>query len=384
MIAVIADDFTGAAELAGIGLRYGLSVQLCTHEARSDQAELLVVSTNSRSLNLEDAVAVTIAALGRLIQYAPSFIYKKTDSVLRGHVLAELTIQMQMMGLHKALLLPANPTLGRTITNGVYYVNGIPVHESGFANDPEFSIQHSCVKEMLGAKNNKAVTVLPSSNEFSKKSGIIVGETTSITDMIKWASKAGKDLVLAGAGDFFEAILQQNHVKAGHNDVSILLSPHLYISGTIFFQSVQHIKSASCVHYLTANMIQRNDYTEWIAQVSYSLQTKQKAIIAIEPDISSFSNLTALHIRTGMAHAVKALLDQTPVGEMFIEGGATAAAILEQLGLTDFIPVNEISRGVIRMKAMDQDVFITVKPGSYQLPVEIAALYSITDNKRPS
>ena len=46
MIAVIADDFTGAAEIAGIGLRYGLTIQLAMPGVSYDNAELFIVSTD--------------------------------------------------------------------------------------------------------------------------------------------------------------------------------------------------------------------------------------------------------------------------------------------------------------------------------------------------
>ena len=49
-------------------------------------------------------------------------------------------------------------------------------------------------------------------------------------------------------------------------------------------------------------------------------------------------------------------------------------AIRSKNGITKLIPVNELSRGVVRMKA--GDLFITVKPGSYRLPEEILKLYS--------
>jgi uncharacterized protein YgbK (DUF1537 family) len=94
-------------------------------------------------------------------------------------------------------------------------------------------------------------------------------------------------------------------------------------------------------------------------------------------------NSSALDLRATMAKAVKQVIEQTGVKEIFIEGGSTAAAILNELNIHDFVPVNQISRGVIRMKAIKSlsfgegwgEVFITVKPGSYQLPSEIIRLY---------
>jgi len=75
-----------------------------------------------------------------------------------------------------------------------------------------------------------------------------------------------------------------------------------------------------------------------------------------------------------MAKAVKEIVARENVKEIFIEGGSTAAAVLEELNIKKLVPVNELSRGVVRMMA--GDLFITVKPGSYQLPDEIIKLYS--------
>lgn len=85
-------------------------------------------------------------------------------------------------------------------------------------------------------------------------------------------------------------------------------------------------------------------------------------------------NESALTLRTIMAKAIKQIIERENVKELFIEGGSTSAAVLEELGIKKLEPVNELSRGVVRMRT--GDLFITVKPGSYQLPHEIIELYS--------
>jgi uncharacterized protein YgbK (DUF1537 family) len=50
MIAVIADDLTGAAELAGIGLNYNLKTEISTVIDPNCSADLLIIATNTRSL----------------------------------------------------------------------------------------------------------------------------------------------------------------------------------------------------------------------------------------------------------------------------------------------------------------------------------------------
>ena len=69
------------------------------------------------------------------------------------------------------------------------------------------------------------------------------------------------------------------------------------------------------------------------------------------------------------------LIEKASVNELFIEGGSTAAVILEELNIKMLEPVNELSRGVVRMKA--GDLFITVKPGSYELPDAIKQVFTI-------
>src|SRR5258706_2369072 len=149
MIAVIADDFTGAAELAGIGLRYDLKVVLATKVIRDTAADLLVVCTDSRSMNKTEATRTTADTMREVLKLKPDLIYKKIDSVLRGHVFGELEIQMQETGKTKALVLGANPSLGRTIKDGKYFINGDLISETDFGTDPEFAIRDSSVLQMI-------------------------------------------------------------------------------------------------------------------------------------------------------------------------------------------------------------------------------------------
>ena len=76
---------------------------------------MLIISTDSRSLKKKEALKVTADAVRKIVQLKPDLIYKKIDSVLRGYVLDELKVQMELSGLNKVFIMPANPSLGRTI-----------------------------------------------------------------------------------------------------------------------------------------------------------------------------------------------------------------------------------------------------------------------------
>jgi len=107
---------------------------------------------------------------------------------------------------------------------------------------------------------------------------------------------------------------------------------------------------------------------DWLKKTGNIIKEKQKAVIAINK-----TDASALSLRTEMAKAVKEIVERESIQEIFIEGGSTAAAILQELGIKKLSPVNELQRGVVRMKV--NDLFITVKPGSYQIPEQIRELY---------
>ena len=358
MIAVIADDFTGAAELAGISLRYGLKVELCVDKVEYKKGDVLVISTDSRSLRKDEAIAVTKKIMRQVLQLKPKWVYKKIDSVLRGYVLDELKVQMQLMNKTKAFIMPANPSLGRTIKEGEYLVNGVKISETGFANDPEFPIKTSSVKEIL----SNEVEAIRSDEDASK--GIIVGEVINFEDYKYWVDKIDKETILVGAGDFYIALLNKSYSPKPQQAFQVR-TPHLWVCGTAFKERKEEIKKLDCVSYLPEIINE-----EWLEKTTDIIRKQQKGIITI-----SESSAPAAELRTIMAKAVGKIVQRVSIKEIFIEGGSTAAPIVAELNITTLEPVNELQRGVVRMRS--GDLFITVKPGSYELPQEIKELYAL-------
>ena len=88
MIGVLADDFTGAAEIGAIGRRYGLEAEVQTEFRRIEDADIVVLDTHTRSSSRAEAVETVGREMDGLCRGRVDWIYKKVDSVLRGHVLA--------------------------------------------------------------------------------------------------------------------------------------------------------------------------------------------------------------------------------------------------------------------------------------------------------
>ena len=396
MIAVIADDLTGAAELGGIGLRYGLTVEISTRVGLSTAAELLVIAADTRSMQEEEAVAEMERITRKLSLLQPEWIYKKTDSVLRGHVVPELKAQLKVLGLERAVLIPANPALGRTILNGHYFLNGLPVNQTAFSEDPEFAVTSSDLQDMLHSR--EAPVQIRKVGEALPERGIVVGEAQQNGDLEGWAALTGKRTLAAGASGFFSAILGRMKfpvtevVRPAKPGAHPYGCPALFVSGSTFDRSretIRKIKAAGGpVSYMPAvtgslEGEEEGPYREWCEEILTFLAGKGKAIIAIEEgaaivlegDVPGDPTRSARLLRTHMAKLVRRVLQEASIKELVIEGGATAYAILELAGLRTFFPVEELAQGVVRMQAGEApSLFVTVKPGSYDWPESIRQL----------
>lgn len=348
MIAVIADDFTGAAELAGIGLRRGWKVEVVTAVPEHTEADLLVVATDTRSMSQAAAVSEMEKVTRQVQVLQPEWTYKKVDSVLRGHIVAEMEVQMKVLGLRKGLLIPANPLLGRTIRKGQYFLHGQPVHTSSFSIDPEFPIRSSLVSEMLGGRMPK---------------GVRVGNVETVEDLVVWARQRDASTFLAGASGFFSALL--GGVDRVKEDVPVPDHPFLFVSGSTFGRSreaIQRVREGGfAVIYLPSDPV----------IVASLLRERGKVVLAISARETGDPQV----LKEEMAGLVKAVLHEVTVGELMIEGGATARAILETVGWHTFYPVVEWSPGVVRMRVQEAPkIHVTVKPGSYDWPPALRSL----------
>ena len=165
---VIADDITGAAEIAGIAHAHGQQARLvCGCPINSDCVAgntVAVIATDTRSMSEAEAVAET-RRIASAISPLPTPLFKKTDSALRGHVVAELTALMDVTGYQRAVYLPANPSKGRIIRKGIYYINEIPIHETAFNYDPEFPARTSSLRERFPDAEAKGIIMPDAESE---------------------------------------------------------------------------------------------------------------------------------------------------------------------------------------------------------------------------
>jgi D-threonate/D-erythronate kinase len=130
--ALIADDLTGALDAGAPFLRAGLRVALPFSGWPEDvpEADIVLLNTASREGTVEAATAASGRAAVALRDAGIDRIYKKIDSVLRGHPGAELAAVLDVYG-GRAAVAPAFPAQGRITRGGVQYVAGQPTPHFG-------------------------------------------------------------------------------------------------------------------------------------------------------------------------------------------------------------------------------------------------------------
>lgn len=379
MIAVIADDFTGAAELAGIGYRFGLAVEVQTSVVPETTAELLVIDTDSRSIPQDIAVGRVKAIMHELIGMPIDWIFKKTDSVLRGHVLAELTAVADALNVQSTLLVPANPGVGKTIRNGEYFIDDRPLHQTHFANDPGYPATTSEVKRLLGGLPESIGIARPGTGLPPKP--LVVGEASSPRDVQRWAQCLLERMLPAGGAEFFGALLQTRGHKAqpsGAFSYGQARRPLLFISGSASQQSRQFLQVVSnlglpvCLLPCSVRAVDRACLRRWLTDIQRALSQSNIVIAAIGQLVSGKAAVSQA-LPAFVAEMVKRVLERRPIEDLIIEGGATASRIIRTLGWRRFRVTEEILPGVVRMQVMNQSTSLTVKPGSYPLPAELLA-----------
>jgi len=126
-LGMIADDLTGACDTgAQFAARGFCTVVLLGPENRADEeADLLVITTNSRDEPPHTAREKVARACSRLTREGATVFYKKIDSTLRGHIGIETEAILAACGHPFAVIAPAFPAMGRTLAGGNLRVHSV-------------------------------------------------------------------------------------------------------------------------------------------------------------------------------------------------------------------------------------------------------------------
>lgn len=118
---MVADDLTGACDA---GVAFAPALVVLREEAVRPGSGAIVYCTHSRA-EAPDVAAARVAVLTSRLTAAAGVLYKKIDSMLRGNVRVELEAMLAASGRSRAIVCPAFPDQGRTVTGGVAHPAGV-------------------------------------------------------------------------------------------------------------------------------------------------------------------------------------------------------------------------------------------------------------------
>jgi 3-dehydrotetronate 4-kinase len=174
LLGAIADDFTGATDLANTLARGGMRTRLSigvpadasgeADDGRDGGADAVVVALKSRSTPPADAVAQSLAALdwleGRgvrqvLFKYCSTF-----DSTDRGNIGPVTDALLDRLG-GTTVACPAFPATGRTVYQGHLFVGDRLLSESGMRDHPLTPMRDADLVRVLSRQSRNAVGLVP-------------------------------------------------------------------------------------------------------------------------------------------------------------------------------------------------------------------------------
>ncbi len=144
LLGCIADDFTGATDLANTLTRQGMATVVLLGVPRDDlavpQADAIVVALKSRSIPAGAAVNLSLAALAWLQRAGARQFYFKYcstfDSTDAGNIGPVAEALLAALGEEFTVACPAFPTNKRTVYQGHLFVGDVLLSESSMRHHP--------------------------------------------------------------------------------------------------------------------------------------------------------------------------------------------------------------------------------------------------------
>lgn len=391
---ILADDLTGAAEIAAVLFRYGFQPRIFSGDP-SDLTELemaegdfLVFNSDSRTLPAKEASKRIQDLLARI----PNPLYfKKIDSLLRGRILEEIQAILEKRDWHRILLLPQNPSLGRTVSQGIYRVNGEPLENTLLAGDPDYPARFSEVNELLKLPPGEVVFLEPSTTrEFPDSGSLYFAQAETMDEVSQYPPLLDAETLPVGGSDFFQAIL--HHREPDREGAPLPHGPplppvSLYVSGSAHPVSREYFRSLEKEGLFTAAipgdeaMANPEVWDTAREQLLPRLSLSEPVVLRLEePLLASPEASRTLAGRLGALAAD--LVELHPPGHLYVEGGTTAGHVFQSCGWNQFEVAKVWNKGAVTLRCLNPASFelpyITLKPSSFPWPEAFATQADLT------
>lgn len=348
---VLADDLSGAAEMAGIAWQSGLSVKLISTSGHPVMGaeDVLVINTETRNLPGSEAATLIRDVLKSSGNPVGVKLFKKTDSLLRGPVKAEILAILSATSFSSALLVPANPSKGRRIRDGKYFIGSEPLDETEYRHDPEYPRTSSELRTLLNA----------GSDQIEGK--ILVPDLNSVDDistLIKQRITPG--LLLAGGADFFRGLL-----SSMHGPVIRKKDEHFIYPGKCCFIFGSYAEA----NRKAVQLLKHKGYDiKTIGEKSRPGIKADRVVLKLRDQFVEEVNRRDFLLEELAGIASGLAETQEEPFHFLVTGGRTASLFCREMGWDQLRVKDIFEDGVVTLQPRDSEHIITVKPGSYDWP----------------
>lgn len=392
LIGCVADDFTGASDIASFFVKAGLETLLINEVPAAgytvpEGTDCIVIALKTRTMETEQAVRESMSAFQWLKQMGAKKLYFKYcstfDSTRTGNIGPVTDAVMEAFGIPYTVLCPSLPVNGRTVKEGHLYVNGLPLHESHMKDHPLTPMRDSYLPALMKEQGKYPCYILKADQFDDLLAGM---ETPCYLVPDYYEEEHGSRIAEvfgdcyfytggSGLGSHLAAILIDKKGVIRHKPAMHTSGRAIILAGScsaITLRQIDDYCGRGCSSYridpnaLIAGSITAEDIFAWAV--------KQETVPLIYSSADA-AELTAADQtdRAETAKAIEYLLSSLAVmaaaagwRRIIVAGGETSGAVTKALGFSSFYISESIAPGVpVMIPAEEPELRLVLKSGNF-------------------
>jgi 3-dehydrotetronate 4-kinase len=404
----IADDYTGASDLANTLTRCGLrtvqTIGVPPDDLAMPEVDAVVVSLKSRSI--EAGIAVSRSRLaekwlrGRGADHVLFKICSTFDSTDAGNIGPVMDALRDDSGDEIVLVTPAFPETGRTVYMGNLFVGSVPLNESPLKDHPLNPMHDSNLVRVLARQSKIKIGLVDLAvvargpdavrAHLADLSGEGIGaaiiDAVFASDLETIGRVALDHRVSVGASGIglglARALVASGKVKSNMPDAAAEAAvggPAACLAGSCSQATLQQIANAEkampVLHLDPDQVVAGKDEARRALAWARDRLKDGPVLIASSSTPDQVAALQARHGRDAAGHAIEqAMADiaeglvQSGVRRLVVAGGETSGAVVDRLGIPGFLVGAEIAAGVPVLRAVgakDGAMLLALKSGNF-------------------
>jgi uncharacterized protein YgbK (DUF1537 family) len=407
----IADDYTGASDLANTLTRAGLrtvqTIGVPPDDLKLPEVDAVVVSLKSRSIEADIAVTRSRAAekwlRGRGASHVLFKICSTFDSTEAGNIGPVMDALRADSGDAIVLVTPAFPETGRTVYQGNLFVGTVPLNESPLKDHPLNPMHDSNLVRVLARQSKTKVGLVDLAalsrgpdairarlaDLSAKGFGAVIIDAVFDRDLETIGQVALDHRLSVGASGIglglARGLVASGRVKSNAPDAmpaSPVGGPAACLAGSCSQAMLQQIANAEKImpvlHLDPERVVAGKEEAHRALAWARERTSDGPVLIASSSTPDQVAALQSRHGRDAVGHAIEqAMADiaeglvQSGVRRLVVAGGETSGAVVDRLGIPGFLIGAEIAAGVPVLRAVgadDGEMLLALKSGNFGGP----------------